>query len=479
MTETKNARSTANRALTLVLAGGVVAWIFFIAARFTDLSVNVGRTWNDAGEPQPGEGFQPATYLLFVAITALTLCALIGRRIVAGIQIQTSNTLPRAVLRFSSTVLIIGMVLAAIAAVSVFLVNFLDGANGDSALERLVDAYLPIILYTALVITAVLRGFVFSRPAQTPVPAEPVQSDLQIREMQPVESTSQHATHAAASEGTSAPSMPGQRDIAVSYTLPIVAVAAALIFGLIVYDITQTRLEAWIWVVVLVIVAVGITVGTVYAARAMMPQLSVGTAPRGVSVGAKNLNFVLSIIFAVTVSGMAMGYGASAVNQLAVQPALSIDAYSDSGVSGEFGVPAEGMNFNVWGSGLAVGSEATLTVEPAGKVLATQTVDRYGSVWFEQPAAAGLKPGAYELVVQAATIDGHTPSVSMKFTVNSDLRVEFPGEASVNLEEAARIVTPNTAWYVGDLLAAAVLLGLVCGTIYVTLNSRNGRLIRL
>ena len=338
--------------------------------------------------------------------------------------------------------------------------NFLDGEHDASVTERIVNAYLPIVLYTALVISAILTGFVFTRPVHARENTEPVRVD----QVWP------HANEGAQGEPVVAP---GQREIAVAYTLPIVAVAVALIFGLIVYDITQTRLEAWIWVIVLTIVAVGLTIGAIFASRAMRPLLRAGIMPKGVSVGAKNLNFVLSVLFAVTVTGMAMGYGTSAIYQLQVQPMLSISAYSQSEFGGNSGMPVEDMIFNVWGADLERGSEATLTVEPVGEFVATKTVDRYGSVSFEEQAAEGLEPGTYELVVEAATIDGRTPTVSMTFTVTEELRVEIPGSSGEHIEEAARIITPNLGWYLGDLLAAAVLLALVCGTLYVTLNARN------
>ena len=55
-----------------------------------------------------------------------------------------------------------------------------------------------------------------------------------------------------------------QRSLAWAYSAPILAIAAALIFGLI-YDITQTALEAWIWVVVRALVAAGIIAGTLFS----------------------------------------------------------------------------------------------------------------------------------------------------------------------------------------------------------------------
>lgn len=457
MTEPKNPRNTANRALTLVLSGGVLAWVLFVAARLTDIIVDSGHTLDEFGETVASTAVRPSTYLTFAAIAVFTLCGLVGRRLVAQLHAADSvTTLPRAVLRFSNTVMIIGMALAAFAAIMVFLSNFFEDSGDDAVFERVLNSYLPIVLYTALVITVILTGFVFTHARVAP-------QVIPSREPEAADVTEAH----------------GQRDVAVAYTLPIVAVAVALIFGLIVYDTTRTQLEAWVWVIVQTVIAVGITAGTIFAARAARPHLHSGTTLKGAGVGAKNLNFILSIIFGVAVTGMSLGYGASAIDQLRVQPHLSVSAYSNSGLDTETATQPENLLVNLYGSDLARGTETTVTLEPGGQVVTSQTVDRYGSVWFEKEFPSGIESGDYKLTAQAETIDGSAPKVSLDITVTDDGLVEITGDSDAYTEdEPSRMVAPTVGWVVGDLLAAAVLLALVFGTLYVTINMRNTHRLR-
>lgn len=467
MTEPKNPRTTANRALTLVLSGGALAWVLFVAARLTDIIVDAGHTWDEFGEPVATTAVRPSTYLIFAAIAVFTLCGLVGRRLVAQLHAADSvTTLPRAVLRFSNSVMIIGMVLAAFAAIFVFLSNFFEDSGDDAVFERVLNSYLPIVLYTALVITVILTGFVFTRPTTAwPAHAQVAPQATPLPEPEP--------------EATEITEAPGQRDVAVAYTLPIVAVAVALIFGLIVYDTTRTQLEAWVWVIVQTVIAAGITAGTIFAARATRRQLRSGAPLKGVSVGAKNLNFILSIIFAVAVTGMSLGYGTSAIDQLRVQPQLSVSVYSNSGLDTETAAQPETLMVNLYGSDLARGTETTVTLEPGGQAVTSETVDRYGSVWLEKEFPSGIESGDYKLTAQAETIDGSAPKVSLDITVTDDGLVEITGEPDAYTEdEPSRMVTPTVGWVVGDLLAAAVLLALVLGTLYVTINMRNTRRVR-
>jgi len=107
-----------------------------------------------------------------------------------------------------------------------------------------------------------------------------------------------------------------QKALGLGYAIPIIAAAIAIIFGLIVYDVTGTSLEAWVWVVIQVIIAAGIILGTRYARQAKAEKPAAPRPRTAWSSGAWNLNFVLSIVFGGVVSVMAFAFGSGSFDKL-------------------------------------------------------------------------------------------------------------------------------------------------------------------
>lgn len=473
-------RKAANRALALVLGAGIVAWAFFMLATLSDIIIEAGHTWEELTGPDAVVSVRPSIYLFFAAVAVFTIGGLLGRRKTAQLQAAGSPApLARAVSRLATTVMIIGMALAAFGAFIVFMSNFSNSVDNDGVFERVLNSYLPIVLYTALVIAVILTGFVFAPLHATSARQAEVTDDAPIsavaRSVAPDPGLDPGEPHTIVTTPAPVAAL-GQRATALAYTLPITAAAVALVFGLIVYDVTQTSLDAWIWVIVMTIIAVGIVAGTIYAARALRAQVHPGAKPAGASIGAKNLNFILSIIFVTAVTSMSLGYGASAMGQLRVQSSLSISVYSDKDIStaADSGVDPTSVTLSTNGYDLARGSDAVVSLEPGGEVLSTVPVDRGGSFWNESALPSDLKAGDYDITATVSTADGRDISTSLPMTVLDDGAVRLTAEpyASVD-DEASRFAAPTVGWFAGDLAPAAIMLLLAVATLRLTLNTRN------
>ena len=279
--------NVAKRALLASLLGLVGAWVFFMFGAWSELFFqpeydSTGAWLND------GPIIRPQTFLLLAGIATFGLISLASLRTIAAEKAKRDapDGLVTATYRFTNLAVIISLAGGAIYALVNFANAFDDRRDGDSLLERLIGVYVPIVLATALVVVILLFAFVFRRDS-TP------------------EQTSE-------SKGLDA----RQKALGLGYALPIIAAAIAVIFGLVVYDVTGTTLEAWVWVIIQVIIASGIILGTRYArkARAEKPPLP---KPRTAwASGAWNLNFVLSIVFGGVVSVMAFTFGVASFEQL-------------------------------------------------------------------------------------------------------------------------------------------------------------------
>jgi hypothetical protein len=182
--------------------------------------------------------------------------------------------------------------------------NFLNafnsfGQENVNLLVRLFDVYVPIVLATILVIYILLRAFVYRKQ------------------------TVKQAKKQGMSES--------EKALGLGYAIPILLTAVAIIFGLVVYDITRTDLQVWVWVVIQVIIALGILLGTRFSSKAKAAKAAPPRVRQTLAAGATNLNFVLSIVFGATVSIMSFTFGASAIESLRIWP--------------EYIEPAEGEEF--------------------------------------------------------------------------------------------------------------------------------------
>jgi hypothetical protein len=232
-----------------------------------------------------------STYLYLVGIVVFGLLSLRGQQLslhareLSGLE----SPLPRAAHRFTNLTVVISLVGGSIYAIGNFLNAFNSfGNENTNLLVRLFDVYIPIVLATILVIYILLRAFVYRK-----------QSVKQAKKRGMSES---------------------EKALGLGYAIPILLTAVAIIFGLVVYDITRTDLQVWVWVVIQVIVAIGILLGTRFSSKARSAKAAPPRVRQTLAAGAANLNFVLSIVFGATVSIMSFTFGAAAIDSLRIWP---------------------------------------------------------------------------------------------------------------------------------------------------------------
>lgn len=459
----------------LVLLSAVCGWLFFEIAIFTDLLVesaavaSTGSTTALYGQDAV-QLFRPSKYLLFAAIAVFGVGSLIAQKRLIRLRASTQDRIPlaRAGQEFANTAIIVSLAIAAWAALAVFMESFVEFANADISIGlRLINTYLPIILYTVFVVTVLLAAFVFRKHQLSATGRKKSQTDLP-------------ADTARIDEPADA-----QRNIGLSFAIPIIAVAIALIFGLIVFDVTQTAIQVWIWVIIQVVIGGGIVVGTFLAQKAIDAYRASQVTPTGASIGAKNLNFVLSIIFAAVLSFMSLIYGVAAVEQLRVSPALTLSVYSNQtkeSISETDQIELSLLTMQVNGSDLQRNSDVTVQLDSAvsnggGREIAvlSGTADRDGNYWSEQPFEQPLKEGSYSLSLTAVSADGSVIQRDLAFNVVNGQRSTWPnGTDTYMQDEQGLTVMPITiGWVLSDLLPALLLLALAALAIYLTLRIRN------
>jgi heme/copper-type cytochrome/quinol oxidase subunit 2 len=281
----------AKQAILTPLIGLVVGWTLFMFAIYSDLFVQPIFD-SQGGYISEAQVVKVSTYLFLVGIVVFGLLSLRGQQLalhareLAGLEAP----LPRAAHRFTNLTVVISLVGGSIYAIS----NFLNAFNGFGSsqevnlLVRLFDVYVPIVLATILVIYILLRAFVYRK--QT------------VKE--------------AKKEGLSE----SEKALGLGYAIPILFTAVAIIFGLVVYDLTRTDLQVWVWVVIQIIIALGILLGTRFSSKAKSAKAAPPRVRQTLAAGAANLNFVLSIVFGATVSIMSFTFGASAIESLRLWP---------------------------------------------------------------------------------------------------------------------------------------------------------------
>ena len=279
------------QAILTPLIGLVVGWTLFMFAIYSDLFVQPIYDYQGMYVSE-AQVVKVSTYLYLVGIVVFGLLSLRGQQLalhareIAGLE----ASLPRAAHRFTNLAVVISLVGGSIYAIGNFLNAFsgFGSAEGVNLLVRLFDVYVPIVLATALVIYILLRAFVYRKQ--------------NVKE----------AKKTGLSES--------EKALGLGYAIPILFTAVAIIFGLVVYDITRTDLEVWVWVVIQVIIALGILLGTRFSSKAKSAKAAPPRVRQTLAAGAANLNFVLSIVFGATVSIMSFTFGASAIESLRIWP---------------------------------------------------------------------------------------------------------------------------------------------------------------
>jgi len=273
------------RAILAPLLGLALGWSLFMFAAWSNLFIQP--VFDASGFVSDGPSIRPSTYLYLLGIALFSLGAFIGLSLARAerAQSQSEDPLTLAACRFGTLSVIIALAGGAVFAIANFL-TALGSRAEESLAARIGGVYLPIVLATALVVTLLLVSFVRRSAEPDDVAAEDNSRTLR------------------------------QKALGWGYALPILAAAIAIIFGLIVYDITGTSLEGWVWVIIQVIIASGIILGTRYARRARAEKPPAPRPRTAWASGAWNLNFVLSIVFGAVVSLMAFVFGAEAFDQL-------------------------------------------------------------------------------------------------------------------------------------------------------------------
>ena len=243
--------------------------------------------WAEDGPIYPDPTIQWQVYIFLLGITVFALVALKSLHSAVGLRTSWDNPLAKSAHRFANLAVILSLVAGAVFAVG----NFLGAWNsydlrGEPVWMRLLNVYLPIVLATALVVYTLLSAFVFRKNAPDIPEGEKDEDRTKL-----------------------------QRAVGLAYAVPVIGTAIAIIFGLTVYDITKTSLDAWIWVIIQAIIGFSIILGTTFAARAKSAR-ALPPRERKSGVAAVNLNFVLSIIFGVVVLIMAFTLGFAGVDGL-------------------------------------------------------------------------------------------------------------------------------------------------------------------
>jgi|GEM_PF-147430 len=292
-------------AILAPLVGLIGGWKFFMFAIYAGLFVYP--IYDAQGMYQGDEQIiRPSTYLFLSGIVTFGLLALYGQRLalrarsLAGVD----DALARAAHRFTNFAVIVALVAGAFFAIGNFLGAFNTYIDREENLTvRLFDVYIPILLATGLVVYILLRAFVFRKQLVKGAKKERMSES--------------------------------EKALGLGYAVPIIATAIAIIFGLVVYDVTRTDLQVWVWVIIQVIIVSGILLGTRFSTKAKSAKAAPPRTRATLAAGAANLNFVLSIVFGVTVSFMSFTFGAMAIETLRVYP-----PYEE---------PAPGEEFNaVW-----------------------------------------------------------------------------------------------------------------------------------
>ena len=282
------------KAIVLPLLGEIWAWLFFVGALYANQRQNhVDYSVTKYPSVPTPEIVHIGTYLFLIAIAGFAFAALGGQNLAIQSRREHGDQHPmsRAAQRFATLAVVLALVFGAIYAIGNFMSAFgYQASQAENPLIRFMDVYLPILLATGLVVFVILRAFVFR--------------------------DGEHADEVKDKRGLTET----QKALGLGYAMPIVTTAIAIIIGLIVYDVTKTTLQVWVWVVIQVIVVGGVIQGTRFAAKAKQGTPRPPRERRALAAGAAGLNFVLSIVFGGVVSIMAFSYGGTAIDKLTRYP---------------------------------------------------------------------------------------------------------------------------------------------------------------
>lgn len=397
---------TASRALSslrIALLGIIGAWALFIFGVHYLFDQDESVNWS--------------VYFFLAAVIMGGGAALWAKRRTQKL-LDPPSAIARSVHQHAVAILIAATVAGAWALFIIF-VNLLITDHTNVVL-RIVNTYLPIVLFTIVVVYFLLAAFVFNRaaaPAPQPVPTRSVPAS---------------------------PDATGRS--ALAYAVPIIGAAVGAITAGIIYDVTGTALTAWLWAIVFVIVAVGIIIGTHFASSG--------------SSGASGLNFAWVIAFVVVSLATAFGYGAASVDELHLEANLTIDAYD---YDGDTLLSVNGME-------LDPASEVVITAEPDGQTVASVKPDSDGWLYQEVDITEYVAARVQEFNVEAHASDGSAFTGSLTIEVD-DGRLVVDDDASAYVE-LSKNLPASPGWFVKDLLPGLVMLLTGLGVMYLTVPMR-------
>ncbi len=437
--------------LMVILSAAVVAWALFMLGIYTDLFIE--QLYDDSGQwIGRNPTVTPSKYLFFAATAVFAVASVIAQRLSISQRLASGveDRSPRSAHRFATLSIIVGLAVAAMIGISVFLEGFSGNQNdGQALLERTLDTYLPIVLFTGLVVAVLLAAFVF-RSDTLPKSTDKVPDDAVDHEE-------------VAGSGS-------QRDLGAAYAVPIVATAVALIFGLVVYDATGTSLDVWIWVIIQLLIGSGIVVGTIYGERAVAQGPNSQSSRSRVTRSARGLNFVLSIVFGAIVTGMAFGYGGSAIDDLRSSPSFTLDIMAGPGA------PLANVEVGVNGWDLQDGSTVSMALDDPAVTLLSDTVVDDGYYYESRPLPGNLEPGDYLVTAQAISADGRVLTREREFTISDESEVFWvvdDTKMSRDMQEDTVISEPSGSWLIRSFVPSLVLLLIALSSVYFTLTERN------
>jgi hypothetical protein len=439
-------KNPARRAISIVLIATFVSWLFVLAGAYTDLFVNP--VFDDGvyvGEDPP---VRASDYLLFGAVATVAVAVLIAQRMAIkarldqGLQVR----LPRAAHRFSTLTIVITLGVSTVFGFIVFTSSFPGGGEEADLGIRFLTTYLPIILYTAVIVTVLLVGFVFRKDS--------------LPKDQPVATGS--------SDKSSGATDIDNRALGAAYAIPIIAGAIALIFGLVVYDITGTRLETWIWVIILLLLAAGIITGTVFAERAIGGDIDPSSSRTRITRSSRILNFVLSVVFIAVTLGMGYGMGSGAISELRVAPQIWAEVFPGQSEN------VEDIIVSVNGYDLSPDTTVTATIEPLGDAVISGEVNQFREFFGQENLPESLEAGDYSVTVVGTGFDGVEITRTVRFSVTEDGLVDVKTlMGGMWVEPEGTIIAPTTSWALRDMLPTLVIFLIGLLTTYITLTRRN------
>lgn len=162
MSEEKSFWGRINWGLRFPLLGLFIYWYLFLAGIYAENVLTVN-TWSQTyNNPNPHSYVHPSIYFNLLGIAILVVTSLIGRRIAAAkLAADPLLRLNRNVYAFTTVVILISLIGAAILAIAVFLSNLSFGGNDNrDPIVRLLSLYVPIVLDAAVLLFGILRAFV-------------------------------------------------------------------------------------------------------------------------------------------------------------------------------------------------------------------------------------------------------------------------------------------------------------------------------